>query len=348
LSNAVPLTPPTIARDLLPALNAYRATSVSRSVTEILITLVPLVLLWLATWYAQTWSYWLCLVPVVAAAGFLVRLFMIQHDCGHGSFFRRKLPNDWVGRAISMLTLTPYDTWRRSHATHHASSGNLDRRGIGDIKTLTVAEFLALPPWRRLLYRLYRHPLVMFGLGPAYLFLLRNRLPDVLPPVDWRAWISPMVTNVAVVLAATAVIWLVGLVPFLLVQLPIVVMAASIGVWLFYVQHQFEETSWDREQDWTVHEAALHGSSHYDLPVALRWMTANIGIHHVHHLCSRIPYYRLDCVLADHPELGGLGRITLRDSLASVRLVLWDEQQRQMISFRQLLAARQASAGGPM
>jgi omega-6 fatty acid desaturase (delta-12 desaturase) len=348
LSNAVPLTPPTIARDLLPALNAYRATSVSRSVAEILITLVPFVLLWLATWYAQTWSYWLCLVPAVAAAGFLVRLFMIQHDCGHGSFFRRKLTNDWVGRAISMLTLTPYDTWRRSHATHHASSGNLDRRGIGDIKTLTVAEFLALPPWRRLLYRLYRHPLVMFGLGPAYLFLLRNRLPDVLPPVDWRAWISPMVTNVAVVLAATAVIWLVGLVPFLLVQLPIVVMAASIGVWLFYVQHQFEETSWDREQDWTVHEAALHGSSHYDLPVALRWMTANIGIHHVHHLCSRIPYYRLDRVLADHPELGGLGRITLRDSLASVRLVLWDEQQRQMISFRQLLAARQASAGGPM
>ena len=346
MSNAAPVTLPTIARDLLPALNAYRSASLSRSVAEILITLVPFVLLWLATWYVQTWSYWLCLVPAVAAAGFLVRLFMIQHDCGHGSFFRRKLTNDWTGRAISMLTLTPYDTWRRSHATHHASSGNLDRRGIGDIKTLTVAEFIALPPWRRLVYRLYRHPLVMFGLGPAYLFLLRNRVPDVLPPADWRAWISPMATNVAVVLAAMVVIWLVGLVPFLLVQLPIVVMAASIGVWLFYVQHQFEETSWDREKEWTVHEAALHGSSHYDLPVALRWMTANIGIHHVHHLCSRIPYYRLGRVLVDHPELGGLGRITLRDSIASVRLALWDEKQRQMISFRQLQAARQASAAG--
>lgn len=328
---------------MLPVLDGYRAPSLSRSAIEILVTLVPFFLLWLGAWYAQGWSLFASLALGAVASGFLVRLFLIQHDCGHGSFFRRRRTNDWTGRAISVLTLTPYDTWRRSHATHHASSGNLDRRGIGDIKTLTVAEYLALPRWRRLVYRLYRHPLVMFGLGPAYLFLLRNRVPDVFPPAEWRAWISPMATNLAVGLVAMAVIWLVGLVPFLLVHLPIVVMAASIGVWLFYVQHQFEETSWDRETDWSVHEAALHGSSHYDLPFVLRWLTANIGIHHVHHLCSRIPYYRLSRVLADHPELKGVGRITLLDSIGSVRLTLWHEGRRELISFRELKALR---AGG--
>ncbi len=323
---------------MLPVLDGYRAPNLSRSAVEILVTLVPFVLLWIGAWYAQGWSLLLSFALGAVASGFLVRLFLIQHDCGHGSFFRRRRTNDWTGRAISVLTLTPYDTWRRSHATHHASSGNLDRRGIGDIKTLTVDEYLALPRWQRLVYRLYRHPLVMFGLGPAYLFLLRNRVPDVLPPAEWRAWISPMATNLAVGLVAMAIIWLVGLVSFLLVHLPIVVMAASIGVWLFYVQHQFEETSWDREKDWSVHEAALHGSSHYDLPLVLRWLTANIGIHHVHHLCSRIPYYRLNRVLNDHPELKGVGRITIPQSIRSVRLTLWDESRRQLISFRELRA----------
>ncbi len=344
MSNSGPAGNALTARDVLPVLDGYRAPSLSRSTVEILVTLVPLVLLWLGSWYAQGWSLLASLGLAAVASGFLVRLFLIQHDCGHGSFFRRRRTNDWTGRAISVLTLTPYDTWRRSHATHHASSGNLDRRGIGDINTLTVAEYLALPRWRRLVYRLYRHPFVMFGLGPTYLFLLRNRLPDVLPPTEWRAWISPMATNLAVVLVAMAVIWLVGLVPFLLVHLPIVVIAASIGVWLFYVQHQFEETSWDRERDWSVHEAALHGSSHYDLPLVLRWLTANIGIHHVHHLCSRIPYYRLSRVLADHPELKSLGRITIPQSIRSVRLTLWDESRRQLISFRELKAL--ARSGG--
>ena len=334
LPNAIPT-----ARDWLPALNRYRTPSHQRSYIEIAITAAPFVLLWVAMWLSLQWSYFVTLGIAVPAAGFLVRLFMIQHDCGHGAFFRQRLANDWAGRLISVLTLTPYDAWRRSHAIHHASSGNLDQRGIGDITTLTVAEYLGLPRWRRIAYRLYRHPVVLFGLGPAYLFLLQNRIPDR-GWLHWRSWISPMATNAAIAAVATIVIWIVGIRPFLLVQVPIVLLAASIGVWLFYVQHQFEEAFWAKSNAWTVHEAALHGSSHYDLPSVLRWFTANIGVHHVHHLCSRIPYYRLSRVLHDHPDLRDVGRITLLDSLTSVRLVLWDETRRRMISFRELRARR--------
>lgn len=287
-------------------------------------------------WATLGLGYWITLLLAVPAAGFLVRLFMIQHDCGHGTLFRKRSTNDWVGRVIGPLTLTPYDFWRRSHNIHHASSGNLDLRGIGDIETLTVREYLALPRWQRLRYRLYRHPLVMFGLGPAYLFLLQHRLPVGLMRKGWQPWISAMVTNLAIAALAVVMIWLVGLGPFLLVHLPIVLLAASIGVWLFYVQHQFEETSWSQGAAWNAHEAALHGSSHYDLPLVLRWFTANIGVHHVHHLCSRIPFYRLSQVLRDHPQLATIGRMTLGESFACVRLVLWDEQRRRLIAFKEL------------
>ena len=209
--------------------------------------------------------------------------------------------NDWVGRVIGVLTLTPYDFWRRAHALHHASSGNLDRRGIGDIDTLTVREYLALPRRRRLLYRLYRHPLVMFGIGPVYNFVFRQRLPMGFMRSGWQPWLSTMATNVAIAILRRGVMWLVGVGPFLLVHLPITLLAAAIGVWLFYVQHQFEDTFWERDEGWNFHEAALHGSSHYDLPRVLRWFTANIGVHHVHHLCSRIPYYRLPRRVAGSP-----------------------------------------------
>ena len=328
------------ARDWLPSLNGYRVPSPLRSSLEIAITALPYIALWIAAWISLRWSYLLSLAVAVPVAGFLVRLFMIQHDCGHGSFFRRRLTNDWTGRVISVLTLTPYDNWRRSHAEHHATSGNLDRRGIGDITTLTVAEYLALPRRRRIGYRLYRHPLIMFGIGPAYLFLVQHRFPSAASMANWRAWLSPMTTNAAIAVLAIGVISMVGILPFLLVQLPIILLAASIGVWLFYVQHQFEETFWAKAGSWRLHEAALHGSSFYDLPAVMRWFTANIGVHHVHHMCSRIPYYRLDRVLRDHPELKKVGRITVLDSLACVRLVLWDEEQRRMISFRQLRRVR--------
>lgn len=315
----------------------YRDPSSARSLIELGITFGPLVLLWALMWASYHLGFWwLTLLLSVPAAGFLVRLFMIQHDCGHGAFFRHRLANDWIGRALGVLTLTPYDFWRRTHAIHHATSGNLERRGIGDVDTLTVREYLALSRWRRLMYRFYRHPAVMFGLGPAYLFVLRHRLPFGLMRSGWQPWASTMGTNLAIAIVAAALIWLIGVGPFLLVHGPIMLLAAAMGVWLFYVQHQFEHTSWEQEPDWTHPEASLHGSSHYDLPGVLRWFTANIGVHHVHHLSSRIPYYRLPEVLRDHPELAGVGRLTLLQSLGCVRLVLWDESRKRLVSFGEM------------
>ena len=320
----------------------YRNPSAARSLVEIAVTLGPFVALWAATWLGLYFGYWISLVLAIPAAGFLVRLFMIQHDCGHGSFFRSKALNDWIGRVLGVLTFTPYDFWRHTHAVHHASSGNLTRRGMGDIDTLTVREYLALSRLGRLRYRAYRHPLVMFGIGPIYMFILQHRLPVGLMRDGWRPWLSTMLTNLAIAAIVAVLIFFIGFKAFLLVHLPIIVLAAAAGVWLFYVQHQFEETLWAQEPSWNRQEAALHGSSHYDLPGVLRWMTANIGVHHVHHLSSGIPFYRLRDVLRDHPELGNVGRLTLMQSLGCIRLVLWDESSRKLVSFRELRAMRAA------
>jgi len=331
-------------RALTQDLARYRQPNHGRSIFEIVITAIPFILLWLSMWLALGIGYGLYLLLAVPAAGFLVRLFMIQHDCGHGAFFRHRSANDWVGRVIGVLTLTPYGFWRRSHAVHHASSGNLDRRGIGAVDTLTVNEYLSRSRWGRLRYRLYRHPLVMFGFGPAYLFFLRHRLPIGLMRAGWQPWLSTMATNLGIAFFAAITIRAVGIGAFLLVQVPVMLIAASLGVWLFYVQHQFEDTFWAHDGTWNVHEAALYGSSHYDLPIILRWFTANIGVHHVHHLCSRVPFYRLPLILRRHPELANIGRLTLAQSFSCVRLVLWDETARQLISFRKL---RTLLGGGP-
>lgn len=317
-------------------LNKYRTPSDARSIIELLITVFPLVTLWISAWLAfSLGQFWALPLAAVPAAGFLLRLFMIQHDCGHGTFFSHRLANNWIGRIIGVLTLTPYDFWRRAHAIHHATTGNLDRRGIGAVDTLTVREYLACSGCARLKYRLYRHPLVMFGVGPAYLFIVQHRLPIGLMRNGWQPWASTMATNFAIVLFVAGLTWLIGLQAFLFVHLPIALLAATAGVWLFYVQHQFEHTAWERNSEWNLHDAALHGSSHYDLPALLRWFTANIGVHHVHHLCSRIPYYRLPRVLHDYPQLRDAGRLTLRESLRCVRLVLWDETQKRLVSFRE-------------
>src|SRR3954465_14382365 len=322
-------------RNWVRELSRYRQPNATRSVLELALTAVPFALAWTVMLVALNLGhFWLYALLVLPTAGLLVRLFMIQHDCGHGSFFPRRSGGDWTGRVIGVLTLTPYDLWRRSHTIHHASSGNLDRRGVGDVDTLTVSEYLALSRWNRLRYRLYRHPVVMFGLGPAYLFILKNRLPVGFMSKDWQPWISTMATNLAIAAVFGLLMWVVGVAPFLLVHLPMFLLAASVGVWLFYVQHQFEETYWAGNWTWNVREAALHGSSHYDLPGVLRWFTANIGMHHIHHLSSRIPFYRLPEVLRDHPELRDVGRLTLTQSLRCVPLVLWDEQTRRLVSFK--------------
>jgi omega-6 fatty acid desaturase (delta-12 desaturase) len=328
------------ARAWTQVLARYRKPSRNRSLVELAITIFPLAALWTFAWFIYSLGYWWAsLLIAIPAAGFLVRLFMIQHDCGHGAFFPYRWANDWSGRIIGILTMTPYDFWRRAHAVHHATSGNLDLRGIGDVDTLTVREFLARSRWGRLKYRLYRNPIVMFGIGPAYLFLLQHRLPIGFMRGGWQPWISTQATNIAIALIAATFIYFIGIKAFFLIHMPTMLLAGTFGVWLFYVQHQFEDTFWSDSRSWNLHEAALHGSSHYDLPVLLRWFSANIGVHHVHHLCSRIPYYRLPNVMRDYPELRDIGRLSLIQSFHSVRLVLWDERHSRLISFREALRA---------
>ncbi|UZK64928.1 fatty acid desaturase [Sphingomonas sp. M1-B02] len=315
---------------------AFRATDNVRAWLELAASAMPLLLLWGLMWLALDVHYALTLLLAVPAAGFLLRLFLIQHDCGHGAFFKGRRANDWVGRFLGVLTLTPYGYWRRTHSMHHAGTGNLDRRGVGDVETLTVREYAGLTAFGRLRYRLYRNPLVLFGLGPAFVFFLQHRLPIGLMRAGWQPWISTMGTNAGIALLWTGLILLVGLGPFLMIQLPITLIAASIGVWLFYVQHQFEDTYWSEADGWKFHDAALYGSSYYVLPPVLNWFTANIGMHHIHHLSSAVPFYRLPAVLKARPEFETINRLTIRQSLKLVRLVLWDEASKRMVSFRGL------------
>jgi acyl-lipid omega-6 desaturase (Delta-12 desaturase) len=296
--------------------------------------------LWALAWWSVDVSYVLAAALSVLNAGFLARLFMIQHDCGHAAFFRSRVVSDWIGRVIGVVTLTPYNVWRRTHAAHHAAAGHLGKRGIGDVLTLTVAEYQSRSAFGRLRYRLYRHPLVLLGLGPFYLFFLQNRLPVGLMRAGARYWISAMGTNISIAAAIATIAYFGGAAVLLTVFLPMTMMAASIGVWMFYVQHQFEETSWDHEPAWQLHDAALHGSSHYVLPGVLRWLTANIGVHHVHHLQSRVPFYRLPEILRDHPELAEAQRLTVSESLASLKMQLWDEQSRRLVSFAEACEIR--------
>lgn len=311
----------------------YRQPIPARSRFEMAATAIPFAALFALSWAALSVSVWLALALSLVNAGFLMRLFMIQHDCGHGAFFRSRSLNDWVGRAIGVLTITPYDVWRRTHAIHHASSGNLDRRGTGDMPTLTVAEYRAKGWVGRALYRLVRHPIILFGIVPFYTFFVQNRLPIGLMQSGWRYWVSAMGTNLAIAGLVAGLLAIGGWQVLVFVYIPTLLLASSAGVWLFYVQHQFEETTWDSEDDWNVQEAALKGSSHYVLPGPLNWLTANIGAHHVHHLASRIPFYRLPEVLRDHGALDDMQRLTLRESLNCARLQLWDEQSRRLVSF---------------
>ena len=329
----------TVPRDWVKTLAKYREPNELRSAFELVVSAVPFLALWALAWWSLSVSYWLTLAISIVNAAFLVRLFAIQHDCGHGAFFHNRALSDWIGRVLGVITLTPYDVWRRTHSVHHSNAGNLDRRGMGDVHMLTVAEFNQLSWIRRWEYKIYRHPLTLFGVGPGYLFLLQNRLPLGLMKSGARYWISAMGTNIAIVVALLLVLWFGGLMPLLLIFLPSTLIAASAGVWLFYVQHQFENTHWEAGDDWQLHDAALNGSSHYDLPKVLQWVSANIGIHHVHHLYSRIPFYRLPEVMRDHKELQqGVKKLTFWQSLGCARLHLWDEDNKRLLSFSQARA----------
>ena len=326
-------------RALRAALAPYQRPDLARSLWELTVTIVPLGALWTALYVCVTKGWWWGMFLALPAAAFLVRLFMIQHDCGHQAFFSSAPANNWVGRAIGILTMTPYGYWRRTHAIHHATSSDLDRRGLGAIEMLTVAEYRALSPLRRLAYRLYRNPAVLLGLGPAYMFVLQHRLPIGAMRDGW-GWRSVLANNLALALLAAILVPIVGPRVLLIAHLPVVVLAATIGVWLFYVQHQFEGSHWIRHHAWDIDTAALQGSSHLALPQPLRWLTANIGIHHVHHAASRIPFYRLSDALHAHPSLGAAPTLRAREMFEALRLALWDEAAGRLVSFREAREAR--------
>jgi omega-6 fatty acid desaturase (delta-12 desaturase) len=311
----------------------YARPDTKRAVTQLLNTGLPFLVLVAALLYGVGRYSWAALPLAVPAATLLVRLFMFQHDCGHGSFFKSRRANDLLGRTLGVLTLTPYAFWRTSHAIHHATSGNLDRRGVGDVTTLTVREYLSLPAWRRLRYRLYRHPLVLFGIGPTYMFVIRHRIPTGNPLRHRQSWASILGTDAVIAAVMLLLVLTAGPRSLLLGYVPMVLLASSMGVWLFYIQHQFENTYWEAQADWDFHAAALQGSSFYELPRILHWLTGYIGFHHIHHLSSKVPNYHLRACFEQNAEFWHAKRLTLLDSLRCPRLALWDEERRRLVPF---------------
>ena len=328
------------ASDWNAMLAEYRRPVLWRSLVQLASTVLLLGGLWWAMLWSLSVGYWLTLLLALPTSLMLVRLFMLQHDCGHGSYFRSRRVSDLVGTVLGVFTLVPYAYWRRTHALHHAGSGNLDARGIGDIDTLTVREYLGLSRVQRLRYRVYRNPLVLLLLGPTWQFVLKHRLPLDMPSEWRREALGVQLTNLGLA-SLVALMWAtVGIQRFLLVQLPITMLAGSIGVYLFYVQHQFEDTYWRHRESWNYFAAGLVGASHLKMPRPLQWATASIGLHHIHHVASRIPNYHLQRCYDRHRELREATTLTLVGSLKTLSLTLWDEEERKLIGFRDLASRR--------
>ena len=306
----------------------HRAPVRRRSIWQLTNSLIPYLALWGLMIWTLPISYWITLALAVVAAGFLVRTFIIFHDCGHGSFFQSRRANRLTEFVTGVLTFTPYRQWRYRHALHHATSGDLDRRDTGDVWTLTVREYLAASRWKRLAYRLVRNPLVLFLLAPLYLFLIHYRFPSRAAGRRERMgvhWTNGALLAILVLMSLT-----IGIKAYLLIQLPMILIASAAGVWLFYVQHQFEGVQWERRADWDFTEAALRGSSFYKLPRVLQWFTGNIGFHHIHHLSPAIPNYNLERCYREIPMFRQVKPLTLWGSMKSLSLRLWDEQQKKM------------------
>lgn len=323
----------------------YRGGDALKSITQTTTTLALFAAAISALYLSVTTGTWLAYaLLLLPTAGLLVRVFIIQHDCGHGSYFEKKSWNTWLGRAMSVLTWTPYSFWRKTHNMHHAASGNLDRRGYGGVETLTVREFKSMSPGKQRFYRLYRNAYITLGLGTPLFIILIQRfvvtepfIPEVSKQADLKGyWKSIMATNLALLLVFGSIGTVIGFGTLATIYLPVLFLTSVIGGWLFFIQHQFEETFWENEEDWSYNEAALMSSSYYVMPKILQWFTGNIGLHHVHHLNAAIPNYRLqDCVDA-HPDLQTMNRITLRESLKSIPLALWDEDSKKLISFKDM------------
>jgi len=320
----------------------YQGSDVSRSIMQMVTTLLPLAAMLYVMSLSLALPYWITLLLAFPTAGLLVRTFIIMHDCAHGSFFPSRRANEVVGFITGVFTLTAFSAWRHSHALHHASSGDLDRRGHGDVDTITVSEYLALSRGARFKYRLFRNPFVLFGIGPIF-FMIDNRIPRSLSLED-KEIRSTWWTNLAiVVLTAASIAWL-GWRPAVLVYFPAMYIAAAAGIWLFYVQHQFEDAYWKDHGEWDYATSAIRGSSYFKLPAVLQWFTGNIGLHHVHHLGPRIPNYKLERCHAENPLFHEVTVLTLRQSLATMRLALWDEDSQRLVGYSDIRALSKSRA----
>jgi len=317
----------------------FEKTTNKISIMQMINTLIPLVLLWTAAYFSLSVSYWLALPLAIASGFFIIRTFIIFHDCCHGSFFKSKRANDIVGMITGTITHVPYQQWKNSHAIHHATSSNLDKRGVGDLWIMTVEEYEQASKWLRLRYRLYRNPFVMFVLGPFFVFLIQYRFNR--KGAKRKERINTYLMNLFIVAMYAALYFLVGWESLLLIQLPAFYVSGALGIWLFYVQHQFEESYFEHNEDWSYVHAAVEGSSYYRLPKVLQWLTGNIGFHHVHHLSPKVPNYYLEQAHEETPPLQKATTIGIKESLLSLKVALWDEQSKRFVSFRQ--ARRMAS-----
>jgi len=314
----------------------YQSPDKWRSVWQIANSVIPYIAVWYLMYRSLSVSYWLTLLLAFPAAGFMTRIFIILHDCGHGSFFKSSKASHLVGTVCGVLTHTPYFQWTREHAIHHASSGDLSRRGVGDVNTLTVKEYLALSRWGRLKYRLYRNPLVMLGVGPQYIFLISHRFAG--KSSGRRERNNLYVTNLGILALYGSLWWVMGLKSLLMIFAPIMIIAGAAGVWLFYVQHQYEDTYWRGRGEWDYATSALLGSSYYKLPRVLQWFSGNIGFHHIHHLSPKIPNYKLQQCHEENPLFQESTVFGLWGSLKSASMRLWDEERQRMVGFGHLKA----------
>ncbi|VDG89373.1 fatty acid desaturase [Sporosarcina sp. ZBG7A] len=310
----------------------FAKSDLKKSIIQLVNTVPPLLILWFAAYQALSVSIWLTLAICVVASGFVVRTFIIFHDCTHGSFFKNKKANDIVGTITGVLTLFAYEKWKREHAIHHATSSNLDKRGVGDIWVMTIQEYQEASSWQRLAYRFYRNPLVMFGFGPLYLVLISSRFNR--KDARKKERMNTYLINVCLVVLYTGMILLVGWKAFVIVQGATMFTAGALGIWLFYIQHTFEDSYFEEETEWDYVKAAVEGSSYYKLPKVLQWATGNIGFHHVHHLAPRVPNYNLEMAHELTPPLQQATTIDMKKSLESLRYKLYDPEHKTFVTFR--------------
>lgn len=311
----------------------YQKPDTWRGIWQVSNTFIPFLAAWALMYFLLDISYVFTLLIALPAAGLLVRIFIIQHDCGHGSFFKSKSANNLTGTLSSFLTWTPYFYWRKGHGIHHAYSGNLEHRGIGDVYTMTIKEYLEKSKFERLKYRIYRNPLFLFLFIPAVVFVLWYRFPTSRNKALRKVEQNVYWTDLGLVVLIGGVIWLVGLKSFLMVQLPITIIATSVGQWLFFVQHQFPDTFWEHKNSWDYVKAAIQGSSYYKLPKVLQWFSGNIGFHHIHHLNPGIPNYLLERCHKSHPVFQQAPVLKIKSSLSCIRLHLWDEENKKLVGF---------------